>query len=72
MEAEEILAQRLKAYRDTMGYTQENMAYSLGLSTKGYRQIETCKVSTTLRTLSKISEVTEMSLVALLSRKESE
>ncbi len=72
MEAEEILAQRLKAYRDTMGYTQENMAYLLGLSTKGYRQIETCKVSTTLRTLSKISEVTEMSLVALLSRKESE
>ena len=72
MEAEEILAQRLKAYRDTMGYTQENMAYLLGLSTKGYRQIEPCKVSTTLRTLSKISEVTEMSLVALLSRKESE
>ena len=72
MEAEEILAQRLKAYRDTMGYTQENMAYLLGLSTKGSRQIETCKVSTTLRTLSKISEVTEMSLVALLSRKESE
>ena len=72
MEAEEILAQRLKAYRDTMGYTQENMAYLLGLSTKGYRQIETCKVSTTLRTWSKISEVTEMSLVALLSRKESE
>ena len=72
MEAEEILAQRLKAYRDTMGYTQENMAYLLGLSTKGYRQIETCKVSTTLRTLSKISELTEMSLVALLSRKESE
>ena len=51
-------------------YTQEEMAHLLGLSTEGYRKIETGKVSTTLRTLSKISEVTEMPLTALLSIQE--
>lgn len=70
MEAEKILAQKLKTYRNKENYTQEEMAHLLGLSTKGYRKIETGKVSTTLRTLSKISEVTEMPLTALLSIQE--
>lgn len=67
MEVEEILAQKLKAYREQEDYTQEEMAYLLGLSTKGYRKIETCAVSTTLRTLRKISKVTKMSITVLLS-----
>ncbi len=70
MEAEKILAQKLKTYRNKENYTQEEMAHLLGLSTEGYRKIETGKVSTTLRTLSKISEVTEMPLTALLSIQE--
>lgn len=67
MEVEEILAQKLKAYREQEDYTQEEMAYLLGLSTKGYRKIETWAVSTTLRTLRKISKVTKMSITVLLS-----
>ncbi len=65
--SEYILRDNLKRIRKGWGLTQEKMAELCGLSVRGYRNIENCEKSATLKSLNKIAEGTGFTQAELLT-----
>ena len=61
------LHERIRLLRLQRGYSQENMAYELGLSTTGYGDIERGKTDLTLSRLNQVAKVLRVSATDLLT-----
>ena len=66
MNAEMILANNLKQYRNKQKLSQEELAARSDLSTRGYGKIERGEVHASLRTLDKLAKATGLTQAALL------
>lgn len=67
MESKDTLARNLLCFRDDNELSQEDLAWSSGLSVKGYAQIERAEVQASLKTLDKLSKGTGLSVLDLLT-----
>lgn len=63
----ETLHERIRLLRLQRGYSQENMAYELGLSTTAYGDIERGKTDLTLSRLNQVAQVLHVSATDLLT-----
>ncbi|GAB3561677.1 hypothetical protein GCM10027578_02790 [Spirosoma luteolum] len=61
------IAEKIRLHRLQHGFSQENMADLLGLSTTAYGDIERGKTDLTIARLTQIAEVLQVSVVALLT-----
>ena len=62
----EAYAQRIRKYRDEKHFTQELMAYRLGMKQNTYSILESGKSKIKAETLEKIAEILEIPLSKLL------
>ncbi len=67
MKTEIVLARNVRQFRKKRGLSQEEMAELCNLSSRGYRMIENCEVSTRLENVNKISEGTGLTGAQLLN-----
>lgn len=58
---------KIRILREIKGYTQENIAAELGLSTKAYQKIEVGETQLTITRLNQISEILEISSLEILN-----
>jgi transcriptional regulator with XRE-family HTH domain len=58
---------KIRILREIKGYTQENMAAELNLSTKAYQKIEVGETQLTINRLNQISEILEISSLEILN-----
>ncbi|MFT4644984.1 MAG: transcriptional regulator with XRE-family HTH domain [Planctomycetota bacterium] len=58
---------KIRILREIKGYTQENMAAELNLSTKAYQKIEVGETQLTINRLNQISEILEISPLEILN-----
>ncbi len=63
----ETLHERIRLLRLQRGYSQENMAYELGLSTTAYGDIERGKTDLTLSRLNQVANVLRVAATDLLT-----
>ncbi|MBU5626509.1 helix-turn-helix domain-containing protein [Oscillibacter sp. MSJ-2] len=61
-------AKRLKQYRNEMGYTQEEMAMVLGITTRGYRNYELGTREPNLSFLVSLADKLNVSMDNLIGR----
>lgn len=62
----DLVAQKIKRYREMMNYSQEYVAIMIGISQPAYAKIEQGKTKITIERLKKISEVLKVEHLHLL------
>jgi len=67
MKIEIVLAKNVRKFRKKRGLSQEEMAELCNLSSRGYRMIENCEVSTKLENVNKLSKGTGLTGAQLLT-----
>jgi len=67
MTIESVSARNVRKFRKKRGLSQEKMAELCKLSSRGYRMIENCEVSTKLENVNKLSKGTGLTGAQLLN-----
>jgi transcriptional regulator with XRE-family HTH domain len=66
MKKKKSVADNIRILRDSLGYSQEYMANTLGITQQAYSQIEKDPEKATLKRLREISSILQVELVILL------